>query len=125
MSSANIQKKVKAGLAKAIAKTGSASSDEVFLVTETITGGDGTPLNPGAVTQSETLLKDAVFKAYDKSLVGANIQTGDREMVSNNDVEIKTGDTIKAGNDLYIVIDVDTKAPAGDALAYISQVRLK
>ena len=123
MASIDIQKKIKAGLAKAVNKTGSSSSDKVYLISKTNTGGN-TPLDPPIVTTTEVLLKDAIFKSYDKSLVGGNIEQGDRELVSNSDVAITTGSTIKAGNDSYKVIDVEIKAPAGDVLVYISQVRL-
>ena len=124
MASVDIQQRIKAGLAKAVNKTGSSSSDKVYLVSKIRTGGDGTPLNPGTVTTSEVLLKDAIFKSYDKSLVGGNIEQGDRELVSGSDVAITTGSTVKAGSDSYKVISVEIKAPAGDALVYMSQLRL-
>ena len=124
MASVDIQAKIKAGLAKAVNKPGSASSPNVYLVSETVTGGD-TPLDEPTIVATDILLKDAIFKSYDQSLVGGNINQGDRQLVSNNDVPIATGDTIKAGDDIYAVHDVETKSPAGDALVYISQLRLQ
>ena len=124
MASVDIQAKIKAGLAKAINKTGSASSPKVYLVSETVTGGD-TPLDEPTIVTNDILLKDAIFKSYDQSLVGGNINQGDRQLVSNNDVPITTGDTIKAGDDIYAVISIDESGPAGDVLRYISQVRLQ
>lgn len=124
MASIDIQAKIKAGLAKAVNKTGSASSPKVYLVSETVIGGD-TPLDDPTIVSNDILLKDAIFKSYDQNLVGGNINQGDRQLVSNNDVPISTGDTIKAGDDIYAVHDVETKSPAGDALVYISQVRLQ
>ena len=124
MGSANIQAKIKKGLARAINKTGSASSDLVYLVEKTNTGGN-TPINPPVITENDVLLVDAIFKNYDKSLIGGNIVAGDRQLVSNNDVKIKTGDTIKQGTALYTVIDLDIAAPTSDVLVYTSQVRVK
>ena len=122
MTSAYIQGRIKRGLAKAINKTGSPSIEKVYLMQKTVVGGD-TPLDTPTVTVTPVLLVDAIFKSYDKELIGGNIVAGDRELVSNNDVEIQTGDIIKQGNDDFIVIDVDVKAPTSDVLCYIAQVR--
>ena len=122
MTSAYIRGRIKQGLAKAINKTGSPSIDKVYLMQKTVVGGD-TPLDTPTVTVTSVLLVDAIFKSYDKELIGGNIAAGDRELVSNNDVEIQTGDIIKQGNDEFIVIDVDVKAPTSDVLCYIAQVR--
>ncbi len=122
MTSAYIQGRIKRGLAKAIKKTGSPSIEKVYLMQKTAVGGD-TPLDTPTVTVTPVLLVDAIFKSYDKELIGGNIVAGDRELVSNNDVEIQTGDIIKQGNDEFIVIDVDVKAPTSDVLCYIAQVR--
>jgi hypothetical protein len=122
MSSLDIQNKVKRGLAKAINKTGSAGIEKVYLMQKTVTGGD-TPLDTPTVTVTPVLLKDAIFKSYDKELIGGNIKAGDRELVSNNDVDIKEGDIIKQGNSEFIAITVDVKAPTSDILVYIAQVR--
>ena len=124
MPSSDIQKKIKAGLSKAVKKTGSVSSDKVYLLSETISSGNN-PLDPPTVTKTETLLTNAVFKSHDENIAGENIQAGDRELVSDNDVEIVTGATIKSGNGLYLVVDVEKKAPAGDVLFYISQLEIK
>ena len=122
MTSAYIQGRIKRGLAKAINKTGSPSIEKVYLMKKTVVGGD-TPLDTPTVTVTPVLLVDAIFKSYDKELIGGNIVAGDRELVSNNNVEIQTGDIIKQGNDEFIVIDVRVKAPTSDVLCYIAQVR--
>lgn len=124
MGSANIQAKIKKGLSKAINKTGSTASELVYLVQETNTGGN-TPINPPVIAEVDVLLPNAIFKSYDKSLIGGNIVAGDRQLVSDNTVEIKIGDIIKQGTTKYIVIDTDIKAPTSDVLAYISQVRVQ
>lgn len=124
MGSANIQAKIKKGLAKAVNKTGSASSELVYLVQETNTGGN-TPIDPPVITTNDVLLPNAIFKEYDKNLIGGNIVSGDRELVSDNTVVIKTGDTIKQGTTQYTVVNLDIKAPTSDVLVYISQVRVK
>ena len=125
MGSASIQAKIKKGLAKAINKTGSSNSLPVYLVSKTVVGGDGTPLDPGTITTVDILLVDAVFTSYDKAVFNENIESGDRQLVSNNDVEIKQGDVIKQGTQEYLVVAVDVKAPTSDVLAYIAQVRAK
>ena len=123
MGSANIQAKIKKGLAKAINKTGSAASDKVYLVSETVTG--GTPLAPGTVSTNNIELVNAVFTSYDQKHFDINILAGDRKLVCDNAVLIKQGDTIKQGSSTYYVVNIDTKAPTSDVLAYILQVRLK
>ena len=121
MGSLNIQNKIKAGLAKAVNKTGSNTSERVYLMNK-FNSAD-TPLDTPAVTISLELLPNAIFKSYNKELIGGNIATGDRQLVSNNDIEIKAGDTIKQGINIYVVINVDIKAPTSDVLVYIAQVR--
>tara|TARA_R110002096_G_scaffold59922_1_gene149980 strand:+ start:342 stop:713 length:372 start_codon:yes stop_codon:yes gene_type:complete len=123
MGSANIQAKIKRGLSKAVSKTGSATSELVYLVSESTT--DGTPLTPGTTTTTNILLPNAIFKEYDAKTVDVNILAGDRSLVCDNVTAIKQGDTIQQGASFYIVIDVDIKAPTSDVLAYIAQVRLK
>ena len=86
----DIQEKIKRGLSKAINKTGSASSDLVYVEKIVLSGGNS-PLDPPVRTPTSTLLVDAVFKSYDRKLINENIKAGDRELVSNNDVEIKIG----------------------------------
>ena len=126
MSAGNIQNRIKKGLNRAYAKTGSANSDKVYVVKKTITGGDGTPLNPGASTESDIELAGAVFASYSKSLIdGSEIKQGDKKLVSNSDVEINQVDVIKQGLKKYYVVSVEPKAPTSDVLAYISQVRSK
>ena len=124
MGSANIQAKIKKGLAKAINKTGSASSELVYLVKETNTGGN-TPIDPPVTTKTDVLLVNAIFKNYDQSLVGGNIVAGDRQLVCDNSVIIAEGDTIKQGSTNYIVIDLGQSAPTSDVLSYSPQVRVQ
>ena len=123
MSSANIQAKVKAGLAKANKAVGSSSSEKIYVVKETITGGG--PLGGGTSTSVSTLLTNAVFKSFDAKLFGGTMIAGDRVLVCDNVTVIKQGDTIQEGTAKYIVINIDIKAPTSDVLAYILQVRLK
>ena len=122
MAAIDIQAKIKKGLARAINKVGSPASDLVYLMQEAVSGGD-TPLDTPTVTVTPVLLVNAIFKSYEKELIGGNIVAGDRELVSDNTVEIKAGDTIKQGANEFVVIDVDIKAPTSEVLAYISQVR--
>ena len=124
MGSANIRAKIKKGLAKAINKTGSTSSEKVFLIQTTNTGGN-TPIDLPVLTETTVELVNAIFREYDKSLIGGNIVSGDRELVSDNDIAIKTGDTIRQGTTNYTVIDLEIKAPTSDVLVYISQLRVK
>ena len=124
MGAANIQAKIKRGLAKAVDKTGSASSELVYLVQKTNTGGN-TPIDPPIVTESNVLLVNAIFKSYNQKMIGGNIVAGDRQLVSDDSVKIEAGNTIKQGSTLYTVIDTDIKAPTSDVLVYISQVRVK
>ena len=119
MSASSIQAKVKKGLAKAIAATGSPTSEPVYLVVKTQAG---TPLSP-SVTESTTLLVNAIFKSYDKFLTDINIQAGDRQLVSNSDVTVSQNDIIRQGLTDYIVVAVDARTPASEALVYISQCR--
>lgn len=119
MSASSIQAKVKKGLAKAIAATGSPTSEPVYLVVKTQAG---TPLEP-SVTESTTLLVNAIFKSYDKFLTDINIQAGDRQLVSNSDVTLSQNDIIRQGSTDYLVVAVDARIPASEALVYISQCR--
>ena len=119
MSAASIQAKIKKGLAKAASATGSSTSELVYLVVKTNTG---TPLAP-AVTESTTLLVNATFKSYDKFLTDINIQAGDRQLVSNSDVAVSQNDIIRQGLTDYLVVAVDARVPASEALVYISQCR--
>ena len=125
MGSANIQAKIKKGLAKAINKTGSASSEKVFLIQIIITGGT-TPLDPiTSETENPVELVNAIFKEYNQSLIGGNIVAGDRQLVSDNTVVISVGDTIEQGSTRYTVIDLGQAAPTSDVLVYMPQVRVK
>jgi len=123
MSASAIQSKIKAGLAKAVGKVGSATVDKVYLVVNS--GGSSDPLNPIAPTETDTELVNAIFTAYDINLVGGNIQNGDRMLITDNIVYIPVGATIKQGSTKYIVISVEPVAPTSEALLYKSQLRVK
>lgn len=124
MGSANIQAKIKKGLARAINKTGSASSEKVFLIKMINTGGN-TPINPPVTTETPIELVNAIFKEYNQSLIGGNIVAGDRQLVCDNAVAIEVGDTIEQGSTRYTVIDLGQSAPTSDVLVYMPQVRVK
>jgi hypothetical protein len=123
MGAANIQAKIKKGLAKAVAKTGSVNSDKVYLVSKSTTTGN--PLSPGVTTSTSIELKNAVFIDYDAKMFNINILAGDRKLVCDNVTIIKQGDEIKQGSTSYIVISLGIVAPTSDVLAYMPQVRLK
>ena len=123
MSAAAIQSKIKAGLAKAVAKVGSPTVDKVYIVVNS--GGSSDPLNPVAPTETDTELVNAIFTAYDINLIGGNIQNGDRMLITDNIVYIPVGATIKQGATKYIVISVAQVAPTSEVLLYKSQVRVK
>ena len=123
MGAANIQAKIKKGLAKAVAKTGSVNSDKVYLVSKSTTAGN--PLSPGVTTSTAIELKNAVFIDYDAKMFNINILAGDRKLVCDNVTIIKQGDEITQGSVSYIVISMGIVAPTSDVLAYMPQVRLK
>ena len=93
MGSANIQAKIKSGLSKAINKTGSSTSDLIYLVSAVVTGGE-TPLVPATEVETNVLLVNAIFKSVDANQFAGEILAGDRLLVSDNDVivgiEIRT-----------------------------------
>ncbi len=122
MGSSNIQAKIQRGLAKAVNKTGSSASEEVYLVSKS---GGGDPLNPQPETETLVLLVNAIFKSYEQSLTDTSIKAGDRQLVSDHTTKIKTNDIIRQGATNYIVVDVDVSAPTSDVLNYISQVRVQ
>ena len=122
MASIDIQAKVRKGLARAVNKTGSSTADKVFLITTTSTG---TATEIGVVTESSTLLTNAIFTSYDIALIGANIQVGDRQLISDSDIMIPSGSTIRQGSTDYIVIGPSPTAPTSDVLLYKTQVRVK
>lgn len=124
MGSANIQAKIKKGLAKAVVKTGSSNSELVYLVQKTNTGGN-TPIDPPVTTETLVELVNAIFKNYDTNLIGGNIVAGDRMLVSDNTVLISVGDIIRQGTTNYIVIDLGNAAPTSDVLAYFPQIRVQ
>lgn len=123
MSSAQIQKRIQAGLKRAQQKTGSSTADKVYLVTES--GGNNDPLNPIAPTQTATELVNAIFIDYDAKMFSATILAGDRKLICDNVNIVKQGDTITQGSLTYIVVGMEIIAPTSDTLAYIPQVRLK
>lgn len=124
MSASDIQAKIRKGLAKAINKTGSTSSEPIFVEKITLAGGNS-PLNPAIRTPNNVLLVDAIFKSYDQTLIDDVIQAGDRQLVTNGGVVINRGEIIIEGDTRYTVIEVDVKAPTSDVLAYIAQVRVQ
>ena len=97
MSASGIQAKIKKGLAKAISKTGSTSSELIYVEKITLSGGNS-PLNPPIPTPNNVLLIDAIFKSYNQELIDGVIQAGDRQLVANGDVVIKRGEIIIEGN---------------------------
>ena len=123
MTSATIQSKIKAGLARASVVTGSSSTSLVYLISSVTTS--GTPIATGVTTETTTLLPNAIFKSYDAKTIDANILAGDRQLICDGDTVIKQGDAITQGASKYNVESVDIKAPTSDVLAYILQVRLK
>ena len=124
MGAANIQAKIKSGLAKAINKTGSSTSDLIYLIVNNVSGGT-TPLNTPNVIESKTLLVNAIFKSFDVKQFAGELQAGDRMLVSDNDVAVTVGDVIEEGSTRYIIVAQDVKAPTSDTLVYISQVRVQ
>tara|TARA_R110001632_G_scaffold213955_1_gene340399 strand:+ start:424 stop:795 length:372 start_codon:yes stop_codon:yes gene_type:complete len=123
MSAAQIQKKIRAGLAKAQKKVGSTTSDKVYLVRYTTTA--GTPLAPGITTTETIELVNAIFINYEAKMFDVNILAGDRKLVCDNVNIVKQGDEITQGVLTYIVISESIIAPTSDVLAYMPQVRLK
>jgi hypothetical protein len=123
MSSLELIQDVKNLLAEAQKLAGSSTSEKIYVIKETITGGG--PLGGGTTSSTTTLLPNAVFKSYDAKLFGDTILAGDRMLVCDNATVINQGETIQEGTAKYIVINIDIKAPTSDVLAYILQVRLK
>jgi biotin carboxyl carrier protein len=123
MSAASIQAKVKAGLAKAIAATGSPTSEKVYLVKFVTVGGD--PFGGGTTTETNILLTNATFKSYNAKLFGGTMLASDVALVCDGDVVIKQGDVIKQGLKLFTVEAMDVKAPTSDVLGYILMLRTK
>ena len=123
MSAAQIQQRIKRGLKRAQAKTGSATSDKVFVVKRVTTA--GTPLSPGVTTETSIELINAIFINYEAKMFDINILAGDRKLVCDNVTIIEQGDEITQGSNTYIVINTSIIAPTSDVLAYMPQVRLK
>ena len=120
MAGVDIQAKVKRGLAKAVNKTG--SGDLVFLVRETQSG--GTPINPPIITTERILLVNAIFKNINiNQMTNSLIQQGDRELISDSDVELKLNDKIEQGARKMYIISNDPVEPAGVVLVYKTVVR--
>jgi hypothetical protein len=123
MSSLELSQDVKNLLAEAQKLAGSSTSEKIYVIKETITGGG--PLGGGTKSSTTTLLPNAKFKSYNAKLFGDTILAGDRMLVCDNATVINQGETIQEGTAKYIVINIDIKAPTSDVLAYILQVRLK
>ena len=124
MGSANLKAKIKRGLAKAIKATGSTSSDKVYVVQVVAIAGS-TPLDDIQKITTNIELVNAIFKKYDKYMIVGGIVSGDRQLITDNEVEIKTGDTIIQGSISYTVISLGIVAPTSDRLLYTSQLRVK
>jgi len=123
MSAAQIQKRIKAGLKRAQIKTGSPTSDKVYLVKKTKIA--GTPLAPGTTTSTNIELVNAIFINYDAKHFDINILAGDRKLICDNVTLVKQGDEIIQGSLTYYVVNIENIAPTSDVLAYMPQVRLK
>ena len=123
MSSAQIQKRIKAGLKRAQKKTGSTTADKVYLVNKITTA--GTPLAPGTATSTSVELSNAIFIDYEAKHFDINILAGDRRLICDNVSIVKQGDTITQGAVTYYVVSINVIAPTSDVLAYLPQVRLQ
>jgi len=123
MSSAQIQKRIQAGLKRAQRKTGSPTSDKVYLVSKTIVA--GTPLAPGTSTSTNIELTNAIFIDYEAKHFDINILAGDRRLICDNVTIVKQGDEIVQGSLTYYVVSIAIIAPTSDVLAYMPQIRLK
>jgi len=123
MSSAQIQKRIQAGLKRAQRKTGSPTADKVFLVSKTIIA--GTPLVPGTTTSTNIELVNAIFIDYEAKHFDINILAGDRKLICDNVTIVKQGDEITQGPLTYYVVSLGIIAPTSDVLAYMPQLRLK
>ncbi len=123
MSAAQIQKRIQAGLKRAQKKTGSPTSDKVFLVSKVTTA--GTPLVPGTTTSTNIELTNAIFIDYEAKHFDINILAGDRKLICDNVTIIKQGDEITQGSLTYYVVSLGIVAPTSDVLAYMPQLRLK
>ncbi len=123
MSASQIQKRIQAGLKRAQRKTGSPTSDKVFLVQKITTS--GTPLVPGTTTSTSIELTNAIFINYDAKHFDINILAGDRKLICDNVTIVKQGDEITQGSLTYFVVNIEIIAPTSDVLAYMPQLRLK
>jgi hypothetical protein len=123
MGSAQIQKRIRAGLKRAQNKTGSTTSDKVYLVKKTTT--TGTPLSTGTTTNTNIELVNAIFINYDAKHFDINILAGDRKLICDNVTLVKQGDEITQGSLTYYVVNIEVIAPTSDTLAYMPQLRLK
>ena len=123
MSSAQIQKRIKAGLKRAQKKTGSTTADKVYLVNKVTIS--GTPLAPGTTTSTNVELPNAIFIDYDAKYFDINILAGDRRLICDNVSIVKQGDTITQGAVTYYVVSINVIAPTSDVLAYLPQLRIK
>ena len=123
MGAAQIQKRIQAGLKRAQNKTGSPTSDKVFLVNKVTTA--GTPLAPGTTTSTNIELTNAIFIDYEAKHFDINILAGDRRLICDNVTIVKQGDEIVQGSLTYYVVSIAIIAPTSDVLAYMPQLRLK
>lgn len=119
MAGSDIASKVKSGLAKANKAVG----DGVTIVELRQDTVISDPILGDTVTPKWVTLPNAIFKSYDKSLIGTEIMTGDRELISNGDIKIEQGNIVRSNSKEYIVKSVDEVNPAGVVLVYKSQCR--
>ena len=121
MSGADIQSRIKAGLARANVKTGN-GTNLIILNQKSTTAGN--PVNPGVTTVTQITLIDAILTSYTGSQIDNDlIVKGDKKLISNSDTLITVNDEIIVNGVKHIVVDTDAKNPSNVPLVYISQLR--
>ncbi len=120
MSGASVAAKIAKGLGKVTKALGSGES--IYLIQKTVTA--GSPTSPGTVTTENILLKDAVLKSIViNQFSNSSAIDGDKELVTNSDVELKVGDKVIQGSSTMIVKVVTAYKPSGVLLAQKCIVR--
>ncbi len=120
MAGVDVAAKIKKGLAKVNVKLG--SGELVYLVRETTSG--GTPISPPTVITETILLLNAVLKTIKlNQMTNTLIQEGDRELITDSDVEINVNDKIIQGNRKMTVVSAEPVIPIGAVLVYKCVVR--
>ena len=94
------------------------------LVTTEITGGDGTPFNPGVETEIENPVHAALVDYTEQERAGTSIQTGDRRaLVTADGVTPDTSTVLRfAGTDCQVA-SISEIGPAGVAVLFDLRVR--